>query len=49
MKMLRSRLRMTAYHIVEASLGPWTRCHGRGGGAASPATPASMSWRWVAT
>ena len=45
----RSRLRMTANHIVEASALPCTRCHGRGGGAASIATPASMSWRWVAT
>jgi len=45
----RSRLRSTAYHIVEASPVPWIRSHGRGGGASGAATPASMSWRWVAT
>ena len=26
----RSRLRITAYHMVEASCVPWMRCHGRG-------------------
>ncbi len=45
----RSRLRITANHIVDASALPWTRCQGRAGGTASVATPASMSWRWVAT
>ena len=45
----RSRLRMTAYHIVEASTDPWTRCQGRGGSSFAGATPASMSWRCVAT
>ncbi len=49
MKTPRSRLRRTAYHIVDASLVPWMRCHGRGGGSAGPAIPASMSCRWVAT
>ncbi|MEA2270778.1 MAG: hypothetical protein QOD55_159 [Solirubrobacteraceae bacterium] len=49
MKTPRSRLRITAYHIVEASCVPWTRCHGRGGGTAPVVTPASMSWCWVAT
>jgi hypothetical protein len=39
----RVRLRSTAYHRVEASLGPWIASHGRGGGASSPATPASTS------
>ena len=31
MKTPRSRLRMTAYHIVVASPVPWMRSHGRGG------------------
>ena len=31
MKMPRSCLRITAYHMVDASLGPWMRSHGRGG------------------
>ena len=41
--------RITAYHIVEASRVPCTRCQGRGGGWSAAATPASTSWRWVAT
>lgn len=46
----RSRLRSTAYHMVVASRVPWIGCQGRGGGVpVSSATPASMSWRWVAT
>ena len=46
----RVRLRITAYHMVEASPVPWMRCHGRGGSAVRAAiTPASTSWRWVAT
>jgi hypothetical protein len=45
----RSRLRITAYHIVDASPVPWTRCHGRGGGVTASVTPASTSWREVAT
>ncbi len=49
MKTPRSDLRMTAYHIVEASAVPWTRSHGRGGIPASVAIPASTSWCWVAT
>ena len=48
MKIPRVALRITAYHMVVASLGPWTRCHGRGG-ASSATTPASTSWRCVAT
>ena len=44
-----SCLRMTAYHMVEASAVPCTRCHGRGGRPSAPARPASISWRWVAT
>ena len=44
----RVRLRKTAYHIVDASLGPSMRCHGRGGPSASEAMPADSSWRWVA-
>ena len=42
------RLRKTAYHIVDASLGPSMRCHGRGGPSASEAMPADSSWPWVA-
>ena len=49
MKTPRSRLRMTAYHIVEASPVPWMRSHGRGGGWTWPAIPASISWCCVAT
>ena len=49
MKTPRSRLRITAYHIVDASRVPWIGCHGRGGGSAAPVTPASTSWRDVAT
>ena len=45
----RVRLRITAYHMVDASLGPWIGCHGRGGCSPSGATPASPSWRRVAT
>ncbi|MDX6696789.1 MAG: hypothetical protein QOE65_186 [Solirubrobacteraceae bacterium] len=41
----RSRLRSTAYHMVEASPGPCTRSQGRGGGRSSAASPAAMSWR----
>ena len=49
MKTPRSRLRRTAYHMVEASGVPCTRCHGRGGNESPGAMPASLSWRWVAT
>ena len=45
----RSRLRSTAYHSVVASPVPWIGCHGRGGGCAPSAMPASTSWRPVAT
>jgi len=45
----RSRLRITAYHIVEASPVPWTRSHGRGGMPLGGAMPASTSWCCVAT
>ena len=41
--------RKTAYHMVDASPGPWMRNQGRGGGSFSASTPASRSWRWVAT
>ena len=44
----RSRLRITAYHMVLASPVPWMACHGRGGGLTASATPASVSWRNVA-
>ena len=50
MKTPRSCLRMTAYHIVVASRVPWIGYHGRGARPlAGSATPASMSWRRVAT
>ena len=45
----RSRLRITAYHMVDASPGPWIRSQGSAGGRFSPAIPASSSWRWVET
>ena len=48
MKTPRSRLRMTAYHSVDASLVPWMRSHGRGGASEPSMTPAVMSWCWVA-
>lgn len=43
MKTPRSRLRMTAYHIVDASPVPCTRRHGRGGTPAGGAIPAAIS------
>jgi hypothetical protein len=43
MKTPRSRLRSTAYHMVEASLGPWIWCQGRGGVSRSSTNPASAS------
>ncbi|MEA2292076.1 MAG: hypothetical protein QOF17_1096 [Solirubrobacteraceae bacterium] len=49
MKTPRSRLRMIAYHIVEASPEPWMRSHGRGGTPAPVATPEATSWCSVAT
>lgn len=49
MKMPRSRLRMTAYHMVVASPEPWMRSHGRGTVPSGCAMPASTSCRWVAT
>ncbi len=40
----RTRLRSTAYHIVDASLVPWMRSHGRGGAGSIPSvTPRSTS------
>ena len=45
----RSRLCSTAYHIVDASLGPWIGCQGRGGSSSSSARPASISCLRVAT
>lgn len=49
MKIPRSDLRITAYHIVDASPVPWIRNHGRGAVPVSSAIPAAMSWRCVAT
>lgn len=48
MKTPRSRLRMTAYHNVEASPVPWMRSHGRGGMSDPVMTPAASSWCCVA-
>ena len=45
----RTCLRITAYHSVVASPVPWIRNHGFGGSWSGAATPASTSWRWVAT
>jgi hypothetical protein len=39
----RTSLRITAYHIVEASRVPWIGCHGRGGGVAASVTRAAIS------
>jgi len=44
-----SRLRMTAYHMVDASRVPWIRCQGSAGCSSGAAIPASTSWRCVAT
>lgn len=44
----RTRLRMTAYHSVEASSGPWMRCQGSSGGRSAAASPASISCPKVA-
>lgn len=49
MKMPFSRLRSTAYHMVDASLGPWMRSHGRGGTPSGSETSAAINCRWVAT
>ncbi len=49
MKMPRSCLRMTAYHIIVASPVPWMRNHGRGGPSIAEPIPAATSWRSVAT
>ena len=43
MKMPRARLRITAYHIVEASLGPWIGCHGGRGRSEASTSPAAAS------
>jgi hypothetical protein len=39
----RTSLRITAYHIVDASRVPWIRCQGRGGDEAASVTRAAMS------
>ena len=49
MKTPRVRLRITAYHRVEASLVPWIRNQGAPGARFSAASPASISCPWVAT
>ena len=43
MKIPRSCLRKTAYHIVDASLGPWMGCQGETGLSVSSTIPASAS------
>ncbi len=43
MKTPRSRLRSTAYHMVDASLGPWIGCQGRVGLSVASTSPASAS------
>jgi hypothetical protein len=43
MKTPRSRFRSTAYHIVEASLGPLMGCQGLTGAACSSTNPAWAS------
>ena len=45
----RSCFRSTAYHMVVASRVPWIGNHGRGGSWSGGTTPASSSWRRVAT
>ena len=45
----RNRLRRTAYHMVDASLGPWIGCHGAVGPSSASNSPASASCEWVAT
>lgn len=50
MKIPRSCLRSTAYHMVVASPDPWIRSQGRGGGV--PSSAARCAWTscfWVAT
>lgn len=42
-------LRITAYHRVVASSVPWMRSQGRGGVSSDGTSPASSSWRRVAT
>jgi len=42
-------LRITAYHIVMASLVPWIANHGGGGPSMGSESPAWSSWRPVAT
>ncbi len=49
MKMPLVCFRSTAYHMVEASLGPSIRCHGGTGFSVSSTIPASRSWFLVAT
>ena len=48
MYLSRTGFRITAYHMVIASRVPWMGNQG-GGGAPSWTTPASSSWRRVAT
>ena len=49
MKMPRSRRLRTAYHIVDASLGPLTGYQGSTGFSEASVSPAATSWRRVAT
>lgn len=45
----RSRFVSTAYHMVDASLGPWIACHGLTGRSSPSTSPAAASWSRVAT
>ncbi len=49
MKIPRTRLRSTVYHMVVASSLPWMRSHGRAGGSTPSAIPAAISCLTVAT
>jgi hypothetical protein len=49
MKIPRVRFRITAYHMVDASLGPCIWCQGATGSSNSSTSPASASWPRVAT
>ena len=49
MKIPRVCLRITVYHMVEASPGPLTGCHGAAGFSSPSTKPASRSCACVAT
>ena len=49
MYLSRTGFRITAYHMVIASRVPWIGNQGGGGDPTSGTSPASSSWRRVAT